>query len=129
MGWVIRVDDLASHENRLGREAVDGHRRFPDNRVLTWRQLGVNGLINDPQLPFFVKYDDLDMHPSRAIVEVPQVSITGLTIAGDPSRVREWLDLAPDVTSSVIDFTFVAPHGTAGLLSVTFATPAGPVTI
>ena len=57
------------------------------------------------------------------------VTIEGLQIAGDPARVREWLDLPPDMTSSVIDFTFVAPHGTPGLLAVTFDTPRGQVTV
>ncbi|WP_168582571.1 VOC family protein [Gephyromycinifex aptenodytis] len=129
LGWVVRVDDLAPYETRLGRKAVPGWRRFPDSRELTWQQLGVNGLINDPQLPFFVCFDDMNLHPSRAIVEVPTVSITGLTIAGDPTRVREWLDLPANSTSTVIDFTFVAPHGTAGLMSVSFETPDGIVTI
>ena len=57
------------------------------------------------------------------------MTIDSLQIAGDPERVREWLDLPADQTSSVIDFTFVAPHGTPGLLSVTFDTPTGKVTV
>ena len=59
----------------------------------------------------------------------PTVTIDSLQIAGDPARVRDWLDLPPDETSSVIDFTFVAPHGTPGLLAVTFDTPKGKVTV
>lgn len=129
MGWVVRVDDLTDIATRLGREPVDGHRRFPDERVLRWKQIGVKGLINDPQLPFFVCYSNPELHPSGAVGEVPQVNISGLTIAGDPTRVCEWLGLEPGQTSSVIDFSFIAPHGHAGLLSVTFDTPNGPVTI
>src|SRR5450631_1923637 len=30
LGWAVRVDDLAAVEDRLGRKAVDGHRRRPD---------------------------------------------------------------------------------------------------
>ncbi len=129
LGWVCRVDDITSVEQRLGRESVPGHRVFPDGRDLHWRQLGVNGLINDPQLPFFIEFDDMSLHPSRAVPQEPEVAIASMTIAGDPSRVHDWLGLPADKTSSVVAFTFIAPHGTAGLLSVTFDTPRGPVTL
>lgn len=127
LGWVIAVDDISTVEHRIGREAVDGNRYRPDGVELKWRQVGVNGLISDPQLPFFVQWADQTVHPS--VGAHTQVTIDGLQIAGDPERVREWLDLPPDRVSTVIDFTFVAPHGTPGLLAVTFDTPAGKVTI
>ena len=92
-----------------------------------WRQLGVKGLISDPQLPFFVEWETPECHPSDGAHT--DVTIEGLQIAGDPDRVREWLGLPPDMTSTVIDFTFVAPHGTPGLLAVTFDTPKGKVTV
>ena len=58
-----------------------------------------------------------------------EVTIETLQIAGDPDRVRDWLGLPADSTSSVIDFEFVSPHGTPGLMAVTFETAAGEVTI
>ena len=58
-----------------------------------------------------------------------EVTIDSLQIAGDPDRVREWLGLPANYTSSVIDFEFVSPHGTPGLMAVTFETPRGEVTI
>ena len=127
LGWVVAVDDLAPFEQRIGREAVVGNRHRPDGVELRWRQLGVKGLMSDPQLPFFIKWDDPALHPSTAANT--QVTIDGLQIAGDPARVRDWLDMKADETSSVIDFTFVAPHGTPGLLAVTFDTPEGKVTV
>ena len=127
LGWVVCVDDLSEAERRLGREAVVGSRRRPDGVELKWRQLGVKGLMADPQLPYYVKWDDQRLHPS--VGAKTNVTISGLQIAGDPERVCEWLGLPADQTSSVIDFTFVAPHGTPGLLAVTFITPSGPVTI
>ena len=127
LGWVVAVDDLAPYEQRIGREAVVGNRHRPDGVELRWRQLGVKGLISDPQLPFFIKWDDPSLHPSTAAHT--EVTIDGLQIAGDPARVRDWLNLPADETSSVIDFTFVAPHGTPGLLAVTFETAEGRVTV
>ena len=128
LGWVVRVDEISGVEERLGRVAVDGNRHRPDGVELRWKQLGVKGLQADPQLPFFVQWGDGIPHPSEG-AEDSGVTIESLEIAGDPERVREWLGLPADRTSSVIDFTFVSPHGTPGLMSVTFDTPEGNIVI
>ena len=128
LGWVVRVDEISGVEERLGRGAVDGNRHRPDGVELRWKQLGVKGLQADPQLPFFVQWGDGIPHPSEG-AEDSGVTIESLEIAGDPERVREWLGLPADRTSSVIDFTFVSPHGTPGLMSVTFDTPEGNIVI
>ena len=47
LGWVVAVDDIATVEHRLGREAVAGNRHRPDGTELLWKQIGVNGLISD----------------------------------------------------------------------------------
>jgi hypothetical protein len=127
LGWVVRVDDIAEQEARLGREAVQGNRRRPDGVELRWQQIGVKGLQADPQLPFFIKWDDEAPHPSQDADT--EVTIESLTIAGDPERVRDWLGLPADYTSSVIEFSFVSPHGTPGLMAVTFDTPQGEVVV
>lgn len=127
LGWVVRVDDIAEQEARLGREAVPGNRRRPDGVELRWQQIGVKGLQADPQLPFFIKWDDGAPHPSQDADT--EVTIESLTIAGDPERVRDWLGLPADYTSSVIEFSFVSPHGTPGLMAVTFDTPHGDVVV
>ncbi|MEO7420878.1 MAG: VOC family protein [Ornithinibacter sp.] len=127
LGWVVRVEDMAEQESRLGRESVQGNRHRPDGVELRWKQLGVRGLQADPQLPFFVQWEEGVPHPSDDAST--EVTIDSLRIAGDPERVREWLGLPADYTSSVIAFEFVSPHGTPGLMSVTFETPRGEITI
>ncbi|NMR19861.1 VOC family protein [Cellulomonas fimi] len=128
LGWVVAVDDLAPVEERLARPAVLGNRHRPDGVELRWRQIGVKGLLADPQLPYMIQWEvDDDLHPS--VGGPADVRLAGLQIAGDPDRVRDWLDLAPDHTSAELDVTFVAPHGTPGLLSVSFQTPAGLVQV
>lgn len=129
LGWVLRVDDISRYERRLGREAVRGHRVFPDGRRLEWRQLGVRGLMSDPQLPFFVEFDGPERHPSLAVHELVKVGIAELTIAGDPTRVREWLGIHTENIPQFLPLTFVASRTGPGLESVTFDTPAGPVTL
>lgn len=128
LGWVIEVKDMAAQEERLGREAVDGSRHRPDGVELRWQQLGIRGLQADPQLPFFVKWEDDSPHPSLETNEA--VTLAALMIAGDPSRVRNWIGLREgEKVSPSIGLNFVAPHGTPGLLAVTFSTPHGEVTI
>ena len=127
LGWVVAVDDLSAAEKRLGREAVDGNRHRPDGIELRWKQIGINGLIADPQVPYFIQWEDLSVHPANG--STSQVHIGDLQIAGDPARVREWLGVDQTFHKGDIHFTFVAPHGTPGLLSVTFQTPEGSVTI
>ncbi len=125
LGWVVAVDDLTPAEERLGRHAAHGNRRRPDGVELRWRQIGIKGLIADPQLPFLIHWDtDDQLHPSQAGPTTTR--LTGLQIAGDPRRVLDWLGLNPDFTVSTVEFSFVAPHGTPGLLSCTFETGRGP---
>ena len=128
MGWVVAVDDITPHEENLGREAVPGNRHRPDGVELLWRQIGIKGLIADPQLPYVIQWKvPAELHPSTGGDD--SVQITSLEIAGDSERVRSWLGVDPDYTPKSIDFTFVAPHGQPGLMSVTFETPQGPVTV
>ena len=127
LGWVVQVDDIAHVESRLGRESVAGNRHRPDGVELRWRQLGIQGLQSDPPLPYFIEWEQGIPHPSDDADT--EVTIDSLQIAGDPDRVREWLGLPADATSTVIDFHFVSPHGTPGLMAVTFDTPNGDVTI
>lgn len=129
MGWVVSVDDMTPIEERLQRGAVPGSRKFPDGRELTWRQIGINGLIADPQLPYFLRWDEgfEDLHPSMA--EEPQGEIVELTISGNRDRIDEWLGHPGEDFKGNVVFNYTAPSGMPGLQSVTLKTPKGLVTI
>jgi len=127
LGWAVSVDDLPAVQRRVGHDGAIGSRRRPDGVEYKWRQVGVKGLMADPQLPFYVQWDEESPHPADGATT--DVTISGLQIAGDPQPVCEWLGLTVGQAWTVIDLTFLAPHGTPGLLSVTFATSRGPVTI
>src|SRR6476469_23728 len=128
LGWCVAVDEMAPHEARLGREAAAGNRHRPDGTELRWRQLGVKGLMSDPQLPFLIHWEtDDNLHPSLA--GPTSVALAGLQIAGDKTRVTDWLGLPADYASTEVEFAFVAPHGTPGLLSCSFQTPNGLVVV
>jgi len=126
LGWVVAVDDITVVEQRLGREAVVGNRHRPDGTELRWRQIGVNGLISDPQLPFFVQWDSpAELHPSAGADG--QYALGCLEIAGDPQRVSEWLGETVDAPLEDVKVDWVAPNGTPGILAAQVQTPYGLV--
>ncbi|WP_134765538.1 VOC family protein [Nocardioides sp. 1609] len=128
LGWVVSVDDIAVVEERLGRAAVAGNRHRPDGTELLWKQIGVHGLLSDPQLPFFVQWDSpAALHPSAGADA--GWSLACLEIAGDPQRVSEWLGETVEAPLEDVKVEWVAPHGTPGILAVQVQTPSGLVRI
>ncbi len=126
--WVIEVDDMASVESRLGREAAHGSRQFPDGRRLEWEQIGVRGLMADPQLPFFVSWvSEPELRPSA--LPAADVEIVEIRLSGSSERVAEWLGTDLADTFDGVTLTFDAPHGMPGIEAVTFRCPQGIVTI
>ncbi|HET7476748.1 MAG TPA: VOC family protein [Dermatophilaceae bacterium] len=125
--WVVAVEDIGAVGQRLGRESYEGFRRRPDGVDLRWRQLGVKGLLLDPQLPYFTQWADPTLHPCH---DGPSdARLHGLEIAGDRGRVLDWLGLPVHQVAPTLELSFVAPHGSPGLLTVTFQTPSGLVTV
>lgn len=126
LGWVVAVSDIATVEQRLGRESAKGNRHLPDGSELLWRQIGVNGLIADPQLPFFIQWESpAEMHPSAGAD--PAFSLACLEIAGDPQRVSEWLGETVEAPLEDVKVEWVAPNGTPGILACQVQTPNGLV--
>ncbi len=126
LGWVVAVSDIATVEQRLGRESAKGNRHLPDGSELLWRQIGVNGLIADPQLPFFIQWESpAAMHPSAGAD--PAFSLACLEIAGDPQRVSEWLGETVEAPLEDVKVEWVAPNGTPGIQAAQFQTPNGLV--
>lgn len=135
LGWVVCTGNLPKIEARLGREAVDGNRHLPDGRELVWKQIGVNGLISDPQLPFFIHWlSPFSMHPGNAPSDV---SLDRIEISGDPQRVHDYLgedlddrtDYYTGKPAEPVEIAWVAQHGTPGLVACQFHTPKGEVRI
>ncbi len=126
LAWVVAVDDIALVENRLDLPAVRGSRHRPDGVELRWQQLGISGLLADPQLPFFVHWEiGRQLHPSCGASGA--IRLTRLEIAGDPARVSEWLDQDPAKPLEYVDVDWVQPDGAAGIVAATFDTLDGKV--
>ena len=96
MAWVVAVDDIAPIEARLGRSAVDGHRVRPDGFDLTWKQIGVADVIEDPALPYFIQWlCPADEHPSLSRSVPPRVTSSVSTESIDERQaVSSWCPFA-----------------------------------
>lgn len=127
LGWVVAVDDLDPLEQRLGRPAIEGQRHLPDGELLCWHQIGILNLIDDPQLPFFIRWDSAPgLHPSSGGREVELLKIE---IAGRADRVDEWLGGHSERVLSDVDIAWTEPVVRSGLASAVFSTPRGEVRI
>lgn len=126
--WAISVDDITATEQKLGRHAVPGNRRRPDGFNLEWLQIGLKGMVADPQLPFVTEWKiDPGEHPSQAAST--GVELTALEIAGDPHRVEDWLGEGAITVLESIAVSWTAPHGMPGISAATFRTPGGDIRI
>lgn len=127
LGWVVAVEDLSPYEQRLERTSVLGTRHLPDGRRLEWHQIGVKGLIADPQLPYFIHWEsDPSVLPSALGGDI---TMTEIEIAGNRSRVEKWLGAPIGETFDGIAISFDSPGGYPGLVSVTFETADGLVRV
>jgi catechol 2,3-dioxygenase-like lactoylglutathione lyase family enzyme len=123
LGWAVSVDDIAPIEARLGRPSVEGHRVRPDGFDLTWKQIGVANLIEDPSLPFFLQWTcPPEQHPSLA--GPAHVSAVACELAGDKEHIREWLGGAVDAPVDGSDIEWVEADE-PGLVAVIFRTANG----
>ena len=124
LAWVLAVDDIAGVEARLGRPSVEGHRRRPDGTDLTWRQIGVLDLLDDPALPFFVQWTTPDLHPATDGDQAPHIE--QVEICGDRDKVLEWVGETPAGLDFSVDWV---QDEDPGLVAVRFATTHGSVRI
>lgn len=135
MGWAVKTGNMEKVETRLGRGWVDGNRHLPDGTELLWKQIGINDLIIDPQLPFFIHWiSPFGVHPSNAPTDI---ILKRIEISGDSQRVRDWLgeeleervDYYTGKPAEEFEIDWAAEHGTPGILAVQFETPEGTVRV
>lgn len=127
LAWVVAVDDIAPIEGRLERAAAAGHRRRPDGTDLRWAQIGVNDVAADPQLPFFIQWlSDPADHPSAG---GSPVTLRRLEIAGDESRVDEYLGTPAQQPLDRVDVDWLPSEDGTGLVAAVFDTARGEVRI
>jgi hypothetical protein len=128
LAWVVGVSDITVIESRLDRPAAAGHRRRPDGVDLRWQQIGLNDVVRDPQLPFFVHWQSpISEHPAAV---GSNVRLTELEIAGDERTIDDYLGTSATQPLDGINVQWVSPdeNGT-GVLAAVFDTGTGAVRI
>ena len=128
LAWVVAVDDIAPIEDRLSRASAQGHRRRPDGVDLRWRQIGINDVAADPQLPFFVSWESpASEHPSAA---GSSVTLAQLEIAGDEATIDAYLGTSASQPLDGIEVGWQeAGEDGTGVIAATFRTAHGDVRI
>jgi hypothetical protein len=128
LAWVVAVPNIATFEQRLGRPAARGHRRRPDGFDLYWRQIGVNDVAEDPQVPFFVQWDsDAEHHPG---VPPSRIALRRLEIAGDEDTVDAYLGTSARQPLDGVEVEWLSPFDSdTGVVAAVFDTPNGEVRI
>jgi hypothetical protein len=128
LAWAVAVADIATFERRLNRAAAQGHRRRPDGFDLRWRQIGVNDVAEDPQLPFFVQWiSDAEHHPSAP---GSAIALRRLEIAGDEASVDAYLGTSARQPLDGIEVEWLTSFdGETGVVAAVFDTPGGEVRV
>jgi len=127
--WVFAVEDIAPIESAIGRQAINGHRRRPDGTDLKWKQIGVRELLTDPELPFFIEWQD-GHHPSE--VGTPTTRIEAIVFSDENplgksafgNEIRE--ALKANNTSVVVEEMNKEEQG---ILAINFHTRTGAILI
>ena len=125
--WVFSAEDLTPIETQLGREAVEGHRRRPDGTDLSWKQIGILELLNQPLLPFFIQWHS-PQHPSTD--GKSETEISGLTISGSEATLNN--NLAAPIVREVLAATkvnWVNVEDYEGIISVEFSVKGNTVSV
>jgi hypothetical protein len=73
LAWVFSATDISSFEVKLNRKSVIGYRTRPDGTKLEWKQIGINGVLESNELPFFIQWQTSN-HPSLDGIAVAKIS-------------------------------------------------------
>jgi hypothetical protein len=118
----LRTDDAGAEAARLGLEPRVMSRTRPDGVVLSWRLVGVDETFGPQRLPFFIQWDDMNLHPSRtwAPHRLGVGGIDRVVLSGDAEAIRRRIGEHPDLP------LFLEP-GAPGVRSVAISTDDGPI--
>lgn len=114
--------DLEATATRLGLEVEAGARTRPDGAELRWRGAGLDDDSRDAWLPFFIAWDvPAELHPGRTPIQhdADVTGIASIEIAGDGSRLRDWLGPRGD------SLPFRLVDGDPGVRAVELSTGGG----
>ena len=127
--WVFSTHDIAPIEKKFGREAIEGHRTRPNGSDLKWRQIGVKGIADTREFPFFIQWLSAD-HPSQD--GTPLAKIEKIVIADKNQLSDSWFkdDILASLGEVIIEWVNPATNDNLfGIVGVHLSTPSGVVVI
>ena len=121
LSWVVAMKDLTEIEEIMGRKAVKGHRIKPNKTDLTWQQIGVLNILDNPQLPFFIKWLSGD-HPSSD--KKANSLIKKINLSGQKKVLEDFLSINLNLLPQIdlIEAIGLDVHSEIGIKSVVFET-------
>ena len=129
LGWVVAVDDIATVEERLGREAV-ARQPAPSRRHRAALEADRRQRPDlRPAAAVLRRSGTAPTRCTRRPAAAPTWSLACLEIAGDPQRVSEWLGETVEAPLEDVKVEWVAPNGTPGIIAAQFQTPNGLVRV
>jgi hypothetical protein len=127
--WVFATNDIEPIESKIGREAVQGHRRLPNGIELVWKQIGIIEIMTEPVLPFFIEWIS-GTHPSKdglPVSTLEKIEFCNMDPLDKSSFRKEILDA---LSSQRIDISVITDaHESSGISKISFNTPSGLVEI
>jgi len=118
MTWVLSTDDLSEIENKLKRNAVMGIRKLPNGTELTWKQIGVQEIIENNHYPFFIQWLS-ELHPSTQGA-VPVTKIKEIEINGSEAVFEGLFDIKLLSSTTGIKFNFQNDQATNQVNNIMF---------
>jgi len=111
LGWAVRTNSIDAVGRRLGQPVVPGSRVDARGALITWRSVGLDIVVREPGLPFFIQWGDGVPLPGAAAVRHRggPVTLKLLSVAADQERLADWLG-DHDLPIAVTD-----PSGTSAI--------------
>ena len=93
LGWAVRTNSIDAVGRRLGLPVVPGSRVEPGGGLITWRSVGLDIVVREPGLPFFIQWGNGVPLPGAAAVSHPggPATLKLLSVAADQERLADWL--------------------------------------
>jgi hypothetical protein len=127
LSWLVAIDTISTIKKRLDHEVINGHGTKPDKKELAWSQIGVQGTLKDKQIPLFIELLLLDQ---PLIDRKAFAKIVKIEIAGDESRIEDWLgsELHETIGADIeVELDALAIEGESGIVTVPVITQCSVV--
>lgn len=82
---IFATEDISKVEEKLGRNAIEGHRARPDGSELKWKQIRINEIADSRELPFFIPWliANHSSQDGKAVASIEKITIADTDYLSD----------------------------------------------